>query len=221
MLVRELIQDLLDEIGQLVGGNPASDTDTARARRLINKCVREYNVQGFLHFTKSRLQLGRGKEFVFDDKVPLSVNAVYYRTGSNWIPLDPVPLSTFPAYEGIGTIPYKYTYDKYFDGNELRGRLRLDRTSGYEVEAVVTYDMEPFNDDDVLTLPPEFINLLMADVQYRWVSNLAINDELKRDKRDERDRLLQYVKEIETLSIDCPTRTVNLADKFYNGVGRL
>ena len=29
MLVRELIQDILDEIGQLVGGNPASDSDAA------------------------------------------------------------------------------------------------------------------------------------------------------------------------------------------------
>ena len=51
MLVRELIQDILDEIGQLVGGNPATDSDAAKCRRLINKCVRDYNVQGFLHFS--------------------------------------------------------------------------------------------------------------------------------------------------------------------------
>lgn len=220
MLVRELIQDLLDEIGQLVGGNPASDTDAARARRLINKCVREYNVQGFLHFTRSRLTLGTGKEFVFEDKVPLTVNAVYYKTGADYIALKPVRIENMPAYEGIGYSPYKFAYEKFFDGDELKGRLVLDRNSTYEVEAVVTYDMEPFNDNDVLTLPPEFINLLMADVQYRWISNLAINDELKRDKKKELDRLLQYVKEVETQSMDVPTPFYNMDDKFYGGVGR-
>ena len=90
----------------------------------------------------------------------------------------------------------------------------------YEVEAVVTYDLEPYNDNDVLTLPPEFINLLTADVQYRWVSNLAINDELKRDKKAERDNLLEYIKEIETQALDVPTPCYNIADKFYGGVGR-
>lgn len=220
MLVRELIQDLLDEIGQLVGGNPASDTDAARARRLINKCVREYNVQGFLHFTRSRLTLGTGKEFVFEDKVPLTVNAVYYKTGADYIALKPVMIQNMPAYEGIGCCPYKFAYEKYFAGDELKGRLVLDRNSTYEVEAVVTYDMEPFNDNDVLTLPPEFINLLTADVQYRWISNLAINDELKRDKKQERDKLLEYIKEIETQALDVPTPCYNMDDKFYGGVGR-
>jgi hypothetical protein len=81
--------------------------------------------------------------------------------------------------------------------------------------------MEPFNDNDVLTLPPEFINLLTADVQYRWVSNLAINDTLKRDKKDEVDRLLEFVKGIETKALDVPKRYPNMDDKFYNGVGRL
>lgn len=220
MLVRELIQDLLDEIGQLVGGNPASDTDAARARRLINKCVRDYNVQGFLHFTHSRITLGRGKEFFFEGKVPLTVNAVYYKTGADYIALKPVRIENMPSYEGIGYCPYKFAYDKFFSGDELKGRLVLDRNSTYEVEAVVTYDMEPFNDNDVLTLPPEFINLLMADVQYRWISNLAINDELKLDKKQERDRLLQYVKEVETQALDVPTPCYNMDDKFYGGVGR-
>jgi hypothetical protein len=220
MLVRELIQDILDEIGQLVGGNPASDTDAARARRLINKCVREYNVQGFLHFTRSRLTLGTGKEFVFEDKVPLTVNAVYYKTGADYIELKPVRIENMPAYEGIGYSPYKFAYEKFFDGDEMKGRLVLDRNSTYEVESVVTYDMEPFNENDVLTLPPEFINLLMADVQYRWISNLAINDELKRDKKKELDRLLQYVKEVETQALDVPTPCYNMDDKFYGGVGR-
>jgi hypothetical protein len=73
----------------------------------------------------------------------------------------------------------------------------------------------------VLTLPPEFINLLTADVQYRWVSNLAINDTLKRDKKDEVDRLLEFVKGIETKALDVPKRYPNMDDKFYNGVGRL
>jgi hypothetical protein len=90
----------------------------------------------------------------------------------------------------------------------------------YEVEAVVTYDLEPYNENDVLTLPPEFINLLTADVQYRWVSNLAINDELKRDKKAERDKLLEYIKEIETQALDVPTPCYSIADKFYGGVGR-
>jgi hypothetical protein len=121
----------------------------------------------------------------------------------------------------VGTIPYKFCYEKYFEGNDLKGRVTLDRTSGYDIEAVVTYDMEPFNDNDVLTLPPEFINLLTADVQYRWVSNLAINDTLKRDKKDEVDRLLEFVKGIETKALDVPKRYPNMDDKFYNGVGRL
>jgi hypothetical protein len=221
MLVRELIQDILDEIGQLVGGNPASDTDVAKCRRLINKCVREYNVQGFLHFSRSRLQLGQGKEFLFEDKIPLNVNAVYYKTGPDYIKLSPVQAHNMPAYEGIGCTPYKYAYEKFFDENgDLKSKLILDRNSTYEVEAVVTYDLEPFNEDDVLTLPPEFINLLTADVQYRWVSNLAINDELKRDKKAERDKLLEYIKEIETQALDVPTPCYNIADKFYGGVGR-
>ena len=149
MLVRELIQDILDEIGQLVGGNPASDSDAAKCRRLINKCVRDYNVQGFLHFTKSRVPLGQGKVFMFEDKVPLTVNNVYYKVGPEWYSLDPVRPETLPAYEGCGTIPYKFCYEKYFEGNDLKGRVTLDRTSGYDIEAVVTYDMEPFNDNDV------------------------------------------------------------------------
>lgn len=221
MLVRELIQDILDEIGQLVGGNPATDSDAAKCRRLINKCVRDYNVQGFLHFTKSRVPLGQGKVFMFEDKVPLTVNNVYYKVGVEWYSLDPVRPETLPAYEGVGTIPYKFCYEKYFEGNDLKGRVTLDHTSGYDIEAVVTYDMEPFNDNDVLTLPPEFINLLTADVQYRWVSNLAINDTLKRDKKDEVDRLLEFVKGIETKALDVPKRYPNMDDKFYNGVGRL
>ena len=220
MLVRELIQDILDEIGQLVGGNPASDTDAAKCRRLINKCVREYNVQGFLHFCRSRLQLGQGKEFLFEDKIPLNVNAVYYKIGPNYVGLTPVQAHNMPAYEGVGCEPYKYAYEKFYVGDELKARLILDRNSMYEVEAVVTYDLEPYNDNDVLTLPLEFIILLTADVQYRWVSNLAINDELKRDKKDERDKLLEYIKEIETQALDVPTPCYNIADKFYGGIGR-
>lgn len=220
MLVRELIQDILDEIGQLVGGNPASDTDAAKCRRLINKCVREYNVQGFLHFCRSRLQLGQGKEFLFENKIPLNVNAVYYKIGPNYVGLTPVQSHNMPAYEGVGCEPYKYAYEKFYDGDELKSRLILDRNSMYEVEAVVTYDLEPYNENDVLTLPPEFINLLTADVQYRWVSNLAINDDLKRDKKAERDKLLEYIKEIETQALDVPTPCYNIADKFYGGVGR-
>jgi hypothetical protein len=220
MLVRELIQDILDEIGQLVGGNPASDTDAAKCRRLINKCVREYNVQGFLHFCRSRLKLGQGKEFLFEDKIPLNVNAVYYKIGPNYVGLTPVQTHNMPAYEGVGSEPYKFAYEKFYDGDELKARLILDRNSMYEVEAVVTYDLEPYNENDVLTLPPEFINLLTADVQYRWVSNLAINDELKRDKKAERDKLLEYIKEIETQALDVPTPCYNIADKFYGGVGR-
>ena len=220
MLVRELIQDILDEIGQLVGGNPASDTDAAKCRRLINKCVREYNVQGFLHFCRSRLPLGRGKEFLFEDNIPLNVNAVYYKIGPNYVGLTPVQPYNMPAYEGVGCEPYKFAYEKFYDGNDLKARLILDRNSMYEVEAVVTYDLEPYNENDVLTLPPEFINLLIADVQYRWVSNLAINDELKRDKKSERDKLLEYIKEIETQALDVPTHCYNIADKFYGGVGR-
>jgi hypothetical protein len=115
----------------------------------------------------------------------------------------------------------KHVYRFGFDENgNLKSKLILDRTSTYEVEAVVTYDLEPFNEDDVLTLPPEFINLLTADVQYRWVSNLAINDELKRDKKAERDKLLEYIKEIETQALDVPTPCYNMDDKFYGGVGR-
>lgn len=227
MLVRDLIQDILDEIGQLPGGSPVSDGDAARCRRLINKAVREYNGQGFLHFTRSRLTLGTGKEFLFgsgqtNEKVPLTVNAVYYRNGQYNYRLKPVQLHNIPSYEGVGSIPYKFSYDKYFDENELMGRITLDRTSTYEVEAVVTYDMEPFNDDDVLTLPPEFINLLTADVQYRLVSNLAINDSLKADKKAEWERLLDYVKETNTLAIDVPNEyCLSIDDKFYGGVGRL
>lgn len=221
MQVRELINDILDEIGQLVGGMPASDTDAARCRRLINKCVREYNVQGFLHFTRSRITLGTGREFLFSDKVPLVVNAVYYKSGVNWVPLKPVRLENIPAYEGIGCCPYRYSYDKFFEGDELRGRITLDRDSTYEIEAVVTYDMEPFNDNDVLTLPPEFINLLTSDVQYRIISNLAINDSLKADKKKERDSLLDFIKGIETAALDVPTFVPDMDDKFYNGTGRL
>ena len=167
MLVRELIQDILDEIGQLVGGNPATDSDAARCRNLINKCVREYNVQGFLHFCRSRIQLGPGKEFLFEEKIPLNVNAVYYKVGPNYVGLRPVQVHNMPAYEGVGCEPYKFAYEKFYDGNNLKARLILDRNSMYEVEAVVTYDLEPYNENDVLTLPPEFINLLTADVQYR------------------------------------------------------
>ena len=220
MLVRELIQDILDEIGQLVGGNPATDSDAARCRNLINKCVREYNVQGFLHFCRSRIHLGTGKEFLFEEKIPLNVNAVYYKVGPNYVGLRPVQVHNMPAYEGVGCEPYKFAYEKFYDGNNLKARLILDRNSMYEVEAVVTYDLEPYNENDVLTLPPEFINLLTADVQYRWVSNLAINDELKRDKKAERDKLLEYIKEIETQALDVPTPCYNIADKFYGGVGR-
>lgn len=221
MLVRELINDTLDEIGQLVGGRPATDTDAARCRRLINKCVREYNVQGFLHFTRSRVHLGIGKEFLFEEKVPLTVNTVYYKVGPNFVKLKPVRLENLPAYEGVGCSPFKYSYDKFFVGNDLKGKLTLDRNSMYEIEAMVTYDMEPFNEDDVLTLPPEFINLLTADVQYRWVENLSINDQLKADKKSERDTLLDYVKSIETQAMDVPETWASLDDKFYGGVGRL
>jgi hypothetical protein len=81
--------------------------------------------------------------------------------------------------------------------------------------------MEPFNDNDVLTLPPEFINLLTADVQYRLVSNLAVNDSLKADKKKERDSLLDFIKGIETSALDVPTFVPDMDDKFYNGTGRL
>ena len=221
MLVRELIQDILDEIGQLVGGQPATDSDAARCRRLINKCVREYNVHGFLHFTHSRLNLGTGKEFLFTDKVPLNVNTVFYRSGENYVKLRPVQFHNLPAYEGVGSCPYNFAYEKFFEGSELRGKLYLDRNSMYEIVAVVSYDMEPFNDDDVLTLPPEFINLLTADVQYRWVENLSINDSLKAGKKSERDTLLQYIKDIETQALDVPSTAPSIDDKFYGGVGRL
>jgi hypothetical protein len=220
MLVRELINDILDEIGQLVGGRPATDSDAARCRRLINKCVREYNVQGFLHFTRSRLQLGTGKEFTFE-KCPLNVNSVFYKVGPNYVKLKPVRLENLPAYEGVGCSPFKYAFDKFFEGNDLKGKLILDRNSMYEIEAVVTYEMEPFNEDDILTLPPEFINLITADVQYRWVENLAINDRLKMDKKSERDTLLDFVKGLETPALDVPETYATLDDKFYGGVGRL
>ena len=41
---------------------------------------------------------------------------------------------------------------KKLRGERPQGPITLDRTSGYDIEAVVTYDMEPFNDNDVL--PP-------------------------------------------------------------------
>ena len=221
MQIRDLINEILDEIGQLVGGRPASDTDAARCCRLINKCVREYNVQGFLHFTHRKVELGQGKEFTFDTDAPLTVNAVYYKSGPSYYKLDPVQDYNILAYEGVQRVPAKFCYRKEVDDGAVVGILSLDCESQYDITAFVTNDMKAYDENDVFSLPPEFENLLIADVQYRWISNLAISDELKRDKRMERDRLLQYIKEIETSTLDVPQTVATTEAKFFGGVGRL
>lgn len=224
MNVRELIAEILVEIGLATDAGSISDQAFELCRSLINRAMLDYNMQDYLHFTKDALYFPGGTDTIVIPSAPVKVATLSFVKGRTAYRLRRVPMDTFPAY--LATTfdhPRVFVYDRVFnEEGQLVGRIRMDRVCNYPLTAVVNNNLKAYNEaTDVVCIPPEYLNLIRADVQYRLLANRDASDSLKNDKIFELNKVMQMIKDLNEPAIDTNARFVEELDVIHTGYGRL
>lgn len=224
MNIGKLIEDILTEIGFATDGGSISDAEGRRCLTFINETIQDLNTQDFLHFTKDivSLPLNRETEFILPD-APVKVDKLSFRMGNYVYRVKPKMIDAFVNYldGSFGAYPRVFVYDRIFKDGAMVGRIRIDRPSSYQLTAVVTNNIDSYTaNNQQIALPPEYISVLKAGAQYRFLSNSGSDESLKRSKAYEYTSKIQSIKESMFVGID-DSRDVGDLDPIHTGAGRL
>lgn len=224
MTIGKLIEEILTEIGFATDGGSISDSDSKRCLSFINEAILELNRNDYLHFTKDLVTLPRTSETEFIiEGAPLKVDSLTFVMSNNAYRVKPVMLTAFVNYldGSFGRYPRAFTYDRIFKDGALVGRLRIDRASDFQLNAVVTNNMACYTDNtQVINLPADYMPLIKADVQYKLLSNSGADEALKRSKAYEYTKIKRSIKESVFVGID-NAKSVDYLDVIHTGAGRL
>lgn len=249
MNVRELVDQILTQIGFATDAGAVTAAQSRLCLDLINISILDFNKQAFLHFTKDLLSIPsttssysiHGGDSIIIRNPPLKIPSLTFRIGSAVWKIRGIEMDTFPAYldgsTGIG--PRVFVYDRfYYSGRspapppggwapmngELVGRIRFDRRCSHDLTAVVINDMKAYESDtEALCIPPDYASMIRADVQYRLLANSDASESLKRSKEYERTKTLEGIKTNNFEGIDTfsKARYVEDNDVIRTGYGRL
>lgn len=224
MNVRELIAEILVEIGLATDAGSISDQSFELCRSLINRALLDYNMQDYLHFTKDALYFPGEVDTIVIPSAPVKVASLSFVKGRTAYRLRRVPMDTFPAYLATTfDVPRVFVYDRVFNEEGLLvGRIRMDSVCNYPLTAVVNNSLKAYNEaTDVVCIPPEYLNLIRADVQYRLLANRDASDSLKNEKLYELNKVMQMIKDLNEPAIDTGAHFVEELDVIHTGYGRL
>lgn len=221
MTIRDIITLIAADINYTSGNNSVGLEEANRILSLMNRCINIYNTQGLLSFNyhSETPQKINGDYFVSNG---IDVAALYVLCNSNKLRIKQVQLTSLYELTNSGVMPSLFSIKRNIDVNGVRMiQLFFDtKNVAYELEAVIKEDLPAFNLNDEFTLPPEYQNLLISDVQLR----LLVNDDISPssllyiEKKREFEEVKKLIKEANFKNYDFGEYAISKFDKFNAGL---
>lgn len=226
MNVRELIAKALVEVGLATDAGSVQESDASLMRSFINDSILEFNMQDFLHFTKETIVLdaSESSELILTS-APSAISSLGYVHCGRLFKIKRTNIESMPYYQAsVSSEPRVFVYDRIYRNGAIVGRILLDTKTSTPLNAVVANNIKPFEDDsEVLCIPPEYIALVKADIQYKILARKNAPDELKSAIGAQVLKLSRMIKEMNCAGVDTTAPKLGLSkdDVFNLGIGRL
>lgn len=224
MTIRELIYDINQEIGLInAGDQTADDTVNTLTLKLINRVIASYNLQGYLKYNTQTITLTTvGGRYLISTN-PVCISHVYYQLGSNNNGLEECSPNNIFSYHTSGNTPTYFAYMRgVVEDDAMFGEVLINvDASQYELKAVISNEIQQYLINDTILMPNEYIELILADVQYRLLSDADSSEQLVARKLNELSKIKNSIKRSNFKPITYSMCGMSNRDRFLSGVGRI
>jgi len=224
MTIRELIYDINQEIGLINSGDQVADDNTNYLTlKLINRVIASFNLQGYLKYNNQTITLTTvGSRYLISTN-PVAINYVYYSSGSNNLGLDECSPNNIFQYHTSGTTPTHFAYMRgVVEDDAMFGEVLINvDSSQYELKAVISNEIPAYTTNDTILIPNEYLELILADVQYRLLSDADASETLVARKLDELNKIKYAIKRSNFKPITYSNYGMSAKDRCLSGVGRI